>query len=241
MWPYARFESVRTLRNPRFLILVTIVPLLLYVVSVQRTRGATGTVAGLPAGLWFLASSATVGAMAAALSGSGARLGTDRASGWARQLRVTPLTDASWLLGRLLSTCLVVLPVVLSIAVVAVGYGHVHVSAGAWALLVVTLLLGTVPIALLGLAISLLLRGEAAAAAQALAFLLLGLLGGAFSEGQSQGWMSTVAQCTPTYYFVRACRSAVTGHLPHATDVAVLAVLTAVLAAAVLAMYRRAD
>src|SRR3954469_24575252 len=123
MWPYARFESIRTLRNPRFLFLVTVVPLLLYVVGVERVHAASGTVDGIPAGVWFLASSAAVGAMAAAMSGSGARLGADRASGWARQLRVTPLSDGGWLVGRLLSTCVVVLPVVLAVALVALTYG----------------------------------------------------------------------------------------------------------------------
>src|SRR3954452_6858177 len=90
MWPYARFETFRTLRNPRFLILVTVVPLLLYVVGFQRAQGAAGTVAGLSAGVWFLASSAAVGAMAAAMAGSGARLGADRASGWGHPLRGPP-------------------------------------------------------------------------------------------------------------------------------------------------------
>jgi|1186.fasta_scaffold62882_2 ABC-2 type transport system permease protein len=241
MWPYARFESIRTLRNPRFLFLVTVVPLLLYVVGVQRDHGASGTVAGLPAGVWFLASSAAVGAMAAAMAGSGARLGADRASGWARQLRVTPLTNGGWLFGRLLSTCVVVLPVVLAVAVVAVTYGNVHLDATEWALLVLTLLLGTVPIALIGLAISLALKGESAGAAQTLGFLVLALLGGVFSDGQQTGWTKTVAELTPTHYFVRACRTAVNGAFPHLTDVAVLGLLTAILAVLVMTLYRRAE
>jgi len=241
MWPYARFESIRTLRNPRFLFLVTVVPVLLYVVGVQRDHGASGTVAGLPAGVWFLASSAAVGAMAAAMAGSGARLGADRASGWARQLRVTPLSNGGWLFGRLLSTCVVVLPVVLAVAVVAVTYGNVQLDSAEWALLVLTLLLGTVPIALIGLAISLALKGESAGAAQTLGFLVLALLGGVFSDGQQTGWTKTVAELTPTYYFVHACRTAVSGAFPHLSDVAVLGLLTATLAVLVTTLYRRAE
>jgi ABC-2 type transport system permease protein len=125
-------------------------------------------------------------------------VGVDRASGWARQLRVTPLTEGGWLIGRLLSTCVVVLPVVLAVALVAVSYGRVHLDAGQWALLVVTLVLGTIPIALIGLVISLALKGESAGAARTLGFLVLGLLGGVFSDGQQSGWTRTVAETTPT-------------------------------------------
>jgi hypothetical protein len=140
-----------------------------------------------------------------------------------------------------LSTCLVVLPVVIAVAAVAVTYGNVHLDAAAWALLVVTLLLGTVPIALIGLAISLALQGESAGAAQTLGFLVLALLGGAFSDGQQAGWTRTVAELTPTYYFLHACRTAVGGGVPHLTDLAVLGALTAALAVLVMALYRRAD
>src|SRR4051794_6560234 len=241
MWAYARFEAIRTWRNPRFLFLVSVVPLLLYVVGVQRVRGAHATVHGLPAGVWFLTSSAVLGAMAASMSGSGARLGADRSSGWSRQLRVTPLSHRGWLVGRLLSTALVVVPAVAAVSVIALTYGRVRLGAGAWAQLSLTLLLGTVPIALLGLAISLVLKGESAGAAQTLGFLLLGLLGGVFSDGVAEGWALTVARFTPTYYLLRASRSAVAGNAPHVADVTVLVLLAVGLAGLVMWLYRRGE
>jgi hypothetical protein len=61
-------------------------------------------IGGVPASVWYLASSAALGAIGAAISGSGARLAAERSSGWVRQLRVTPLTEASWLVGRILSS-----------------------------------------------------------------------------------------------------------------------------------------
>src|SRR3954447_24536323 len=100
--------------------------------------------------------------MAAAMSGSGARLGADRASGWARQLRVTPLSDGGWLVGAAVD---------LRRRPPGGPRGRpgrpdlrrgVHMQAAAWLLLVVTLLVGTVPIALIGLVISLALKGESA-------------------------------------------------------------------------------
>jgi hypothetical protein len=146
---YVRFETVRTLRNPGFLVLVTIVPIALYLVGV-RGVSAGEQIGGVPASVWYLASSAALGAIGAAISGSGARLAAERASGWARQLRVTPLIEASWLVGRILSSLLVIIPVVVFVAILAITVGEVRLEAGQWLGLTATLVIGSIPIALIG-------------------------------------------------------------------------------------------
>jgi ABC-2 type transport system permease protein len=241
MVAYLRFETVRALRNPRFLLLVGILPLLLYVIGVQRGAGPTGTVSGLPTGVWFLASAGSLGAIASSLAVSGARLAAERSSGWSRQLRITPLSEPAWLIGKVLSGLAIVLPIIVVLDVIAATYGNVHLSTRSWIQLGITLLLGAIPVAVLGLVIGLLLRGEAAGAAQSLAFLLLSFLGDAFASSPATGLAKFAGEATPTYYLVHAARAAVRGDAPAAGDVAGIALSTAAMIALVMWLRRRND
>jgi ABC-2 type transport system permease protein len=240
MLAYSRFEATRTLRNPRFLVLVGIVPVLLYLVGLHTGRGPANLVAGIPAPLWFLASSATLGALAAALTGSAARLAAERASGWTRQLRVTPLTEGAWLGGRILATVAIVIPVVVVIAALAVTVGGVRLGVAEWLQLLVTLLLGSLPIALIGLLVGLTLRAETAQAALAVVFIALAFAGGVFAQSPTPPpGLQLFSDITPSYYLVRLSRDAVLDLAPPLLDVGVLTLISAILAGAVVWLRRR--
>ena len=126
-----RFETLRTLRNPGFLFLVTVVPAVLYLIGVRGVSEGD-SIGGISASLWYLASACAIGAIGAAITGSGARLAAERASGWSRQLHVTPLTEVGWLVGRVLASVLVVVPVLVVVGVLAVAIGDVDLSAAQW-------------------------------------------------------------------------------------------------------------
>jgi hypothetical protein len=80
MLSYARFEMTRVIRNPRFMLLVALVPVLLYLVGLRQGAGAA--IGAAPAGVWFLSSALALGAVASALTSLGARLAAERASCW---------------------------------------------------------------------------------------------------------------------------------------------------------------
>jgi len=182
MLSYARFEMTRVIRNPRFMLLVALVPVLLYLVGLRQGAGAGAAIEAAPAGVWFLSSALALGAVASALTSSGARLAAERASGWERAMRVTPLTDAGWLVGRVLASLGIVVPVVALVALLAITAGHVRLAVVTWLGLLAVALLGAVPIALLGLVLGLTLRSESAQAAQAVVFLALAFFGGIFAQ-----------------------------------------------------------
>lgn len=239
MIAYVRFETIRTLRNPAFLFLVTVVPIALYLVG-ARGLSQGDQIGGVPASVWYLASSTTLGAIGAAISGSGARLSAERASGWARQLRVTPLTESSWLAGRILSSLLTVLPMVLIVGILAITAGGVRLDAGHWFALTATVLLGSIPIALIGLIVGLVFREESAQAAQAVVFVLLAFLGGVFAQSPTPpGPLRTLVQASPSYHLVVLARGAVGGEQDVTSAVLALAVATVVVAVATIAIYRR--
>ena len=241
MLAYVRFETVRTVRNPGFLVLVTIVPIALYLVGV-RGVSAGERIGGVPASVWYLASSAALGAIGAAISGSGARLAAERSSGWDRQLRVTPLTEANWLVGRILSSLLVIIPVVVFVAILAITVGEVRLEAGQWLGLTATLVIGSIPIALIGLIVGLAFREESAQAAQAVVFVLLAFLGGVFAQSVTPpGALRIIVQASPSYHLVVLARCAVGGEGNVAGSILALVIITVIVGSATIVLYRRSS
>jgi ABC-2 type transport system permease protein len=231
------------MRNPRFLVIVAFVPVLLYVASSGNARHSHATIGGLSTGAWYLASSATFGVLAAALGASGSRLSAERASGWSRQLLVTPLSELSWLCGRVLVSVVVAVPVLAIIAVLGLTLGGVSLGAREWIQFVVTLLVGAIPLALFGLVVGLTLKAEAAQAAQALVLVGLAFLGGLFAQTangipSSAQW---IADAMPTYYLVRLAREAVAGQNPQASYIEGVVVITLVMGAIVARLRRSLD
>ena len=236
---YVRFETTRTLRNPAFLVLVTIVPIALYLLG-ARGMNEGQQIGGMPASVWYLASSAVVGAIGAAISGSGARLAAERSSGWARQLRVTPLTESGWLAGRIIASLLTVIPVVVVVDILAFVVGGVRLDAASWLVLTVVVVVGSIPIALIGLIVGLVFREESAQAAQAIVFVLLAFLGGVFAQSPAPpGALRTIVQLSPSYHLTELARIAVGGAGDATGPLVGLVISTVIIGAATLVIYRR--
>jgi len=85
---YLRYEVLRNFRNWRFLILTLAFPLVLYVLVGSVNRHVTFEHIAFP--VYFMTAMATLGTMAAVLAGS-AVIAAERATGWTRQMRITPL------------------------------------------------------------------------------------------------------------------------------------------------------
>ena len=106
---YTRAELLRTVRNRRFFILALGFPLALYFLIAIPNRGITdlgGT--GVSAPLYYMVGLAAFGAMATMLS-SGTRIAGERAIGWSRQLRLTPLPPRSYIRAKALTAYAMVL------------------------------------------------------------------------------------------------------------------------------------
>jgi len=111
-------------------------------------------------------------------SATGPRIAHERAIGWTRQLRVTPLSPAAALSGKLLTALAAALPAMALVALTAVVSHHVHLSATQWLALFAAMWAGVVPLALLGLAIGYLAGDEIAFPLTMALYFALGALGG---------------------------------------------------------------
>jgi ABC-2 type transport system permease protein len=118
------------------------------------------------------------GAMWAVFSATGPRIAHERAIGWTRQLRVTPLTPASALSGKLVTALAAALPAMLLVALTAVISHHVHLGAAQWLAMFAAMWVGVLPLALLGLAIGYLAGDEIAFPLTMALYFVFGALGG---------------------------------------------------------------
>ncbi len=93
---YTRYELLRTLRNRRFFLLSLGFPLILYFVIVSPNRHVQNfDGSGISFALYYMVGLASFGTMSAMLS-SGARIAAERAVGWNRQLRISPLSTRNY-------------------------------------------------------------------------------------------------------------------------------------------------
>jgi ABC-2 type transport system permease protein len=170
-----------------------------------------------------------VAALAAVISGlaAGPTLGEERANGWLRQLRVTPLRPSAAVAAKIVVAMSFALP---SIALVAAAAGltdDVALGIGQWIGVVGLMWLATTPITAVGTLIGLTFGGEAAHGATTLAFVVLWLLGGIFTPPSNlPDTLAAIAETLPSYGVVQVGWSAAAGDTLPAAAAAVLAAWT---------------
>src|SRR5690606_21110593 len=106
---YARTEVLRTLRNKRYAIFVVIFPVTLYLIN-AGIYGDQDAETGVPQSVYLMVSMACYGALSAAVMSTAMPWAQERASGWADQLRVTPLPGRAVVAVKAGAALLLVLP-----------------------------------------------------------------------------------------------------------------------------------
>jgi len=178
MTGFVPLELRRCVRDLRYLVIAVALPIGLYLLF-TGLFGAHGQRAlGLPQAVELMVAMIAYGAMWAVFSATGPRIAHERAIGWTRQLRVTPLAPASALGGKLLTALAAALPAMLLVALTAVVSHQVHLSAAQWLALFAAMWAGAVPLALLGLAIGYLAGDDIAFPLTMALYFALGALGG---------------------------------------------------------------
>jgi ABC-2 type transport system permease protein len=233
---YLRYEVLRNFRNWRFLFLTLAFPLVLYFAIAPENRHAMFNGTSFP--LYFMAAMATLGTMASVISG-GAIIAADRAAGWTRQMRITPLRTATYLRAKVLCGYARALLTIVLLALAGTILG-VRLSAGEWLTVVGLLLAGLIPFAVLGIIIGHLISTDATAPAVGGIVTLFCLLGGVYGfQIARSGPMLQIIKGLPSYWLVQAGKAALGGGGWPAEGWIVIAVWTAVLLPLAVLAYRR--
>ncbi len=221
---YLRLEVRRTLRNRRYLVFTIAFPVILYLLytAVIPNPDSALTADGLRWPAYFLVSMAAYGALGAAL-GQAVPVATERRTGWARQLRVTPLPSSAYVIVKVLSSMLVTVPALVLVALAAVAVNHVELGAGNAVAMVVVLVLASLPFATLGLLLGQLLDVESAQGGMVLTFFGLAILGGLFVPlPVLPDAIARIANVLPSSHYAALGRAALAGRVPDPVDVVAL-------------------
>ncbi len=185
---YTRYELLRTVRNRRFFILSLGFPLVLYFLIAGPNRNVhnlDGT--GIPAPMYFMVGMVAFGTMSSMLS-CGARIAAQRAVGWNRQLRISPLSTRSYFRAKVLTAYLMALLSMVVLFASGLWLG-VSMSAGDSLEMTVLILACLVPFAALGIAIGHMLTPDSIGPAMGGGVALLAFLGGTWFPIPSHGFL----------------------------------------------------
>jgi ABC-2 type transport system permease protein len=145
-----------------------------------------------------------------AVISSGARIAAERAVGWTRQLRITPLPTWSYFAAKIFCGYMMAL---LSMAVLfgAGSFMGVRLDVTQWLVMIGLLLVGLVPFAVMGIMFGHLLKLDSLGPAIGGVTSLFALLGGAYGPLITNGFLFKVVKILPSYWLVQAGKTALNG------------------------------
>lgn len=234
---YTRYELLRTLRNRRFLLLSLVFPLILYFVLAGPRAHTVLEGTHITWALYSMVGLASFGTMSGMLS-SGARISAERAVGWNRQLRITPLPPRAYFRAKVLTAYMMALISMAALFVSGAALG-VGLSAAQWLELTGLMLVGLIPLAALGIVMGHLLTPDSIGPAMGGSISLLALLGGTWFPLGHSGFLYHLAVFLPSYWIVQASHVALGGAAWPAKAWIVIAAWTVILGRLAQHVYRR--
>ena len=209
-----RIELRRILRNRRTIIFTLVMPVVLYLIigtgsGYSSEREGSGNVSA-----YILISMAAYGAVLAATSG-GAMVATERALGWSRQLRLTPLSPVAYIAVKSMVALALGLGSVVAVNVVGAFNGKAEMPTHVWIAAAAIAWVGSIVFSAFGLFMGYLLPSENVM--QVLGPVLAGLaaLGGLWFPIDSDTVLGHISACTPIYGLANLARWPLYGGAPH--------------------------
>jgi ABC-2 type transport system permease protein len=235
---YTRYELLRTLRNRRFFLLSLGFPLVLFYAIAGPNRNVHNfDKSGISFPLYYMVGMASFGTMSAMLS-CGGRIAAERAVGWNRQLRITPLSPRAYFRVKVLTGYMMAILSLLALFAAGTSLG-VSLPASGWLKMTGLMLIGLVPFAALGIMLGHMLTPDSTGPAMGGGISLLALLGGVYFPLGNHGFLPELAQYIPSYWLVQASHVALGGHSWPAKAWIVTVAWTVVLGALAARAYRR--
>jgi ABC-2 type transport system permease protein len=236
MLAYLKFEANRLRREPRLIVLTLVLPVLIFLIN----SGNKGMVDNVQVSTYLMVSMATYGALVGVLS-VGISVSQERASGWLRQLRITPLSPVKVVATKALMGSLLSIPSVIAVGVTAAATKGVDFSAWQWLALIGLLWLGSLPFAALGLALGFSLSPQLTQPVSMLGVFGLSFLGGLFIPvAIMPKLLGQIAVWLPSNRYGELGWAVAAHHAPTLKGVAILAAWAAVFAVLAAFAYRKA-
>lgn len=234
-----RLEIRRLLRNRRTVIFALIFPVVFFLAFGLNKAYASDRYGHGNVSAFVMISMALYGAVLATTSG-GAMVSIERAAGWSRQLRLTPISPAAYISIKMITA--LVLGLVSVAAVFAAGMltGKASMPGYLWVLTGFCVWAGSLVFAAFGLFMGYLLPAENVMQFLGIAMTLLAFGGGLFIPiGQYPHPLQTVAEFTPLYGLNQLVHAPLLGGSIHVAWAANTAAWLAIFAAGAIWRFRQ--
>lgn len=194
-----QLELRRLLRNRRTLIFAVIFPVVFFVIFGLNKAYAGESYGRGNVSAFIMISMALYGAVFATTIG-GAMVSIERASGWSRQLRLTPLSPPAYIGIKMLTSLVLGLSSVIAVYAVGLIVGKPHMPGYIWIATGLTVWIGSLLFAAFGLFLGYLLPTENVMQFMGIILTLLSFAGGLFIPlSQFPHVIQTIAKFTPLY------------------------------------------
>ncbi|MCW2846235.1 MAG: rane protein [Marmoricola sp.] len=213
-----RIELRRMLRNRRSLFFALVFPSLMYLIFGSGSQGAEklggSSVPGSNVSAYVMVSMALYGgALISASTGAGVAL--ERALGWSRQLRLTPLNPGVYILMKAGVALVMGAAAIAVVNLIGAVQGKPEMPVSTWIECGLLTLACVMTFAALGLFIGYLVPGENVMQILGPGMAALSFLGGLFIPlSQYAPWVRDIAYWTPMYGVAEVARAPLTHELP---------------------------
>lgn len=207
-------EFKRVLRNRRAVIFTLVMPVILYLIigtnsAYGNERSGSGNVSA-----YILISMAVYGAVLASTSG-GATVAVERALGWSRQLRLTPLSAVSYIAVKALVALLLGLLSVAAVNVVGIISGKAEMPTHVWISAAIIAWAGSIVFGAFGLFMGYLLPSENVMQVLGPLLAVMAAIGGLWFPINDSSVLGHISSLTPIYGLAHLARWPLEGGGPH--------------------------
>jgi len=194
-----RLEVRRLLRNRRTVIFSVLAPVLFFLAFGLNKTYANQSAGHGNVSAFIMVSMALYGAVLATTSG-GAMVSIERAAGWSRQLRLTPLSPAAYIVIKMLTALVLGLCSVVAVYAVGALTGKPSMPGYLWIVTGLCVWIGSLVFAAFGLFMGYLLPTENVMQILGFGLILFSFGGGLFIPlSQFPQVLQTIAEYTPLY------------------------------------------
>ena len=212
-------EVRRLLRNRRTLIFSIVLPVVFFLIFGLNAQYAGDAVGNGNVSAYVMISMALYGAILATTSG-GAMVSVERAAGWSRQLRLTPLAPFAYVAIKMLTALVLGLGSVLAVYATGLITGGPSMPVQLWIITGLCVWIGSLVFAAFGLFMGYLLPTENVMQILSFALVLFAFGGGLFIPLDQMGELfQDIAVYTPLYGLNELVHAPLTGQAPTVTDV----------------------
>lgn len=192
-------EIRRLLRNRRTVLFTVVLPIVFFLIFGLNSRYASNADGHGNVSAFIMISMALYGAILATTTG-GAMVSIERAAGWSRQLRLTPLSPAAYIITKMLTALVLGLGSVVAVYVVGIIVGKPTMPVPLWVATGFSVWIGSLIFAAFGLFMGYLLPTENVMQVLSFALVLFAFGGGLFIPlSQFPHVLQTIAKFTPLY------------------------------------------